>query len=152
MIEQLVELGCLPILDRGLRLERPEVAWRPALLMLGAVALVTAGLLPAAVAFTLAVLALLLLDVMKPDAAYRAIDWSVIVLLGAFMPVADALATTGAADVLAALLTRLTAHADPIWALALVLLATMLITPILNNVATVLLVGPIAVAYARSAG
>lgn len=152
MIEQLVELGCLPILDRGLRLERPEVAWRPALLMLGAVALVTAGLLPAAVAFTLAVLALFLLDVMKPDAAYRAIDWSVIVLLGAFMPVADALATTGAADVLAALLTRLTAHADPIWALALVLLATMLITPILNNVATVLLVGPIAVAYARSAG
>ncbi|MCS6877406.1 MAG: SLC13 family permease [Geminicoccaceae bacterium] len=152
MIEQLVELGCLPIVDRGLRLERPEVAWRPALLMLAAVALVTFGLLPAAIAFTLGVLALLLSGAMKPDAAYRAIDWSVIVLLGAFMPVADALATTGAADLLAGLLARATAGADPIWALAVVLLATMAITPILNNAATVLLVGPVAVAYAKGAG
>ncbi|MCS6780456.1 MAG: SLC13 family permease [Geminicoccaceae bacterium] len=151
-VEELVELGCLPIVDRGVRLERPEIAWRPALVMLAAVALVTAGLLPAAIAFTLAVLVLLLFRVMEPDAAYRAIDWSVIVLLGAFMPVADALQATGAADLLAGLLGRATAGADPIWALALVLLATMAITPVLNNAATVLLVGPIAVAYAKGAG
>lgn len=151
-IEELVELGCLPIVDRGVRLERPEIAWRPALVMLAAVALVTLGLLPAAIAFTLAVLALLLFRVMEPDAAYRAIDWSVIVLLGAFMPVADALQATGAAELLAGLLARATAGSDPIWALALVLLATMAITPILNNAATVLLVGPVAVAYAKGAG
>ena len=151
-IEELVELGCLPIVDRGLRLERPEIAWRPALVMLAAVALVTAGLLPASIAFTLAVLVLLLVRAMEPDAAYRAIDWSVIVLLGAFMPVAGALTTTGAADLLAGLLARTTAGADPIRALALVLFATMAITPLLNNAATVLLVGPIAVAYAKGAG
>jgi di/tricarboxylate transporter len=151
-VEELVELGCLPIVDRGVRLERPEIAWRPALLMLAAVALVGFGLLPAAIAFTLAVLALLLFRVMEPDAVYRAIDWSVIALLGAFIPVAHALETTGAADLLAGLLARATAGADPIWALALVLFATMAVTPILNNAATVLLVGPIAVAYAKGAG
>lgn len=151
-VEELVELGCLPIVDRGVRLERPEIAWRPALVMLAAVVLVTLGLLPAAIAFTLAVLALLLFRVMEPDAAYRAIDGSVIVLLGAFMPVADALSTTGAADLLAGLLARATAGADPTWALALVLAGTMAVTPILNNAATVLLVGPIAVAYAKGAG
>jgi len=95
---------------------------------------------------------LLLVRAMEPDAAYRAIDWSVIVLLGAFMPVAGALTTTGAADFLAGLLARTTAGADPIRALALVLFATMAITPVLNNAATVLLVGPIAVAYAKGAG
>ncbi len=151
-VEELVELGCLPIVDRGVRLERPEIAWRPALVMLAAVALVTFGLMPAAIAFTLAVLVLLLFRAMEPDAAYRAIDGSVIVLLGAFMPVADALGRTGAADLLAGLLERATAGADPIWALALVLLATMAITPLLNNAATVLLVGPIAMAYAKGAG
>lgn len=151
-VEELVELGCLPIVDRGLKLERPEIAWRPALVLLAAVALVTAGLLPAAIAFTLAVLALLVLRVMEPDAVFRAIDGSVILLLGAFIPLAHALGTTGAADLLAGLLARATAGAEPIWALGLVLLATMAITPVLNNAATVLLVGPIAAAYARNAG
>lgn len=151
-VEELVELGCLPIVDRGLRLERPEIAWRPALVMLAAVALVTAGLLPAAIAFMLAVLVLLLFRVMEPDAAYRAIDWSVIVLLGAFIPVANALSSTGAADLLAGLLAAATAGAEPTWALALVLLATMAITPVLNNAATVLLVGPVAIAYAKGVG
>lgn len=151
-IEELVELGCLPIVDRGLQLERPEIAWRPALVMLAAVALVSTGLVPAAIAFMLAVLVLLLARVMEPDAAYRAIDWSVIVLLGAFIPVANALSTTGAADLLAGLLARATAGADPLWALALVLFAAMAVTPMLNNAATVLLLGPIAAAYAKGAG
>ncbi len=150
--EELVELGCLPIVDRGVVLERPAVDWQPALAMLAAVGLVTSGLLPAAIAFALAVFALLLTRTIEPDAAYRAIDGSVIVLLGALIPVAEAIETTDTAALLARLLAELTAGAGPMVALALVLLAALAVTPVLNNAATVLLLGPIAIGYAKNTG
>ena len=57
------------------------------------------GLVPAAIAFAAGVLACMALRVVPPRRVYDAIDWPVIVLVAALIPVAGAMATTGAADV-----------------------------------------------------
>ena len=79
-------------------------------------------------------------------------EWPVVVLLAALIPVANALETTGtaqiAADALVAVAGSLQHHAI----LALVLAVTMAVTPLLNNAATVLVMGPIAHGIATSIG
>ena len=69
---------------------------------------------PAAIAFAAGVLASMALRIVPPRTVYDAIDWPVVVLLGALIPVAGAMATTGAADLIANLLLENVAqgHAD----------------------------------------
>lgn len=72
--------------------------------MLAAIAGAAFGLVPSAVAFALGALgalAMMALRIVDPDAAYRAVDWPVVVLLGAMMPVAGAIESTGLARVIA---------------------------------------------------
>jgi di/tricarboxylate transporter len=71
-------------------------------------------------------------------------------MLGALIPVSDALRTTGGTDLIAAWLST-AAAALPAWgALALLLLAAMAVTPFLNNAATVLVMAPIAATFAAN--
>jgi di/tricarboxylate transporter len=83
---------------------------------------------------------------------YEAIDGSVIVLLAALIPVAGALQTTGLTELLASSLATAGAALSPVAMLTLVLVATMLVTPVLNNAATVLLMGPLAAGFAQKVG
>ena len=147
----IAKLGCLPLADRQLALS-PRRVVLPFAVFVGAVALVIFGVTSAAVAFVLGAAAMVALGFLPARDVYNTIEWPVIVLLAALIPVAGALETTGtaqlAADGLVAVAGRLSPHAM----LGLVLLATMAITPILNNAATVLLMGPIAHAVAENIG
>jgi len=147
----IAKLGCLPLADRQLALS-PRRVVLPFAVFVGAVALVIFGVTSAAVAFVLGAAAMVALGFLPAREVYNTIEWPVIVLLAALIPVAGALETTGtaqlAADGLVAVAGRLSPHAM----LGLVLLATMAITPILNNAATVLLMGPIAHAVAENIG
>ncbi|MFO1067119.1 MAG: SLC13 family permease [Geminicoccaceae bacterium] len=108
--------------------------------------------MPPSVAFMAAVAALLLGGALRLDEAYESVTWPVIVLLGALIPVSGAMQTSGGTDLLAGLLGQATEGLAPILALGLVMLATMLVTPVLNNAATVLLMAPIAAGYAKGIG
>jgi di/tricarboxylate transporter len=145
------KIGCLPLADRKLALS-PRRVLLPFAVFVGAVALVMFGVTSAAIAFVLGAAVMVALGFMPARDVYAAIEWPVIVLLAALIPVAGALETTGtaqlAADGLVAIAGSLSTHAM----LALVLVATMAITPILNNAATVLLMGPIAHGVAENIG
>jgi di/tricarboxylate transporter len=147
----ITKLGCLPLADRKLVLS-PRRVLLPFAVFVGAVALVIFGVTSAAIAFVLGAAAMVGLGFMPAREVYSTIEWPVIVLLAALIPVAGALETTGtarlAADALVAAAGRLPPHAI----LAIVLVATMAITPILNNAATVLLMGPIAHGVAQNIG
>ena len=99
MADFIDDTGCVPLGERHLRIPDTRLAIIAGAIMLGSVGIVTAGLLPAAAAFTLGVIASMLLRTVPPRQVYTAIDWPVIVLLGALMPVAGAMEVTGAADV-----------------------------------------------------
>jgi di/tricarboxylate transporter len=145
------KLGCLPLADRKLALS-PRRVVLPFAVFVGAVALVIFGVTSAAIAFVFGAAAMVALGFMPAREVYSAIDWPVIVLLAALIPVGAALETTGtaslAADALVALAGNLSAHAM----LGLVLAATMAITPVLNNAATVLVMAPIAHGVADNIG
>lgn len=146
------ELGCLPLAERKIALGRPVRASLPILVMLGAVGLTTAGLLPVAIAFLAAVVLLGALRVMPLNDMYAAVDWPVVVLLAALIPVTAALEKTGGTELIASSMVSLSQGWSPALALALFLLATLAVTPVLNNAATVLLMGPIAAGYAKKSG
>jgi len=146
------ELGCLPLAERKISLGRPVQAFVPMLVLLGAVLLATTGLLPLPIAFLTAVVVLGALRVMPLNDMYAAVDWPVVVLLAALIPVTGALEKTGGTDMIAATIASLSEGWPPVAGLALFLVATLAVTPILNNAATVLLMGPIAAGYARKSG
>lgn len=146
------ELGCLPLAERKIALGRPVRASLPVLIMMGAVALATAGVLPVVIAFLAAVVLLGVLRVMPLNDMYAAVDWPVVVLLAALIPVTAALEKTGGTELIASTIVGFAQGWAPVAALALFLVATLAVTPVLNNAATVLLMGPIAAGYARKTG
>jgi len=73
-------------------------------------------------------------------------------MLAALIPVSDSLRTTGATDLIATWLSQVSAGLPPVGALAVILVAAMAVTPFLNNAATVLVMAPIAAAFATDLG
>jgi di/tricarboxylate transporter len=106
------------------------------------------GLLPAAVAFVAGVVAFMVLRIVPVRRMYDAIDWPVIVLLGALIPVARAMESTGAADLLAQSLLDFVAQGRPVVALGLVLVVTMTLSDFMNNAATAAVMCPVAISTA----
>jgi di/tricarboxylate transporter len=110
------------------------------------------GLLPAAVALTAAAVAMVLFEFLTLREMYDAIDWPVVVLLGAMIPVGGALESTGTAVLLADGLVGLAAGL-PVWAiLAFVLILTMTLSDVMNNAATAVVMAPISVGIAQGLG
>jgi di/tricarboxylate transporter len=108
--------------------------------------------MPAAIAFLAAVLLVLLLRSLPLRQVYEAIDWPVIVLLGALFPLAEAMQGTGAAGLLAQVLMGTVAQGDAVVALALVLVVTMFLSDLMNNAATAAVMCPVAIGSASSLG
>ena len=150
--ETLGELHVLPLAERGLSLGASHRSFVPGFVLLGAMVAVALHLVPVAVAFFGAAVLLLLLRVMTMEEAYRAVDWPVLVLLGALIPVSNAVRDTGGTDLVAGWLSHVAQGLPPVAALALVLVAAMAVTPFLNNAATVLMLGPIAAGTAGKLG
>ena len=144
----IADLGCLPLADRRLALEPRRVAL-PIILFAAGIALAGSGLLPAAVTFTAVVVAMVLARVVRPSQVYENIDWPVIVLLGAMIPLGDALLDTGAARLIGGSIVTISGQVGPLVMLAVVLTMTMAITPVLNNPATVVIMAPIAISIAE---
>ena len=144
--------GCLPLAERELNLPDRRRMILAAGIMLGSIGLTAVGLLPAAVAFAAGVLAVMVTRVVPPRSAYDAVDWPVIVLLGALLPVAAALQSTGAADLMAGFMVTDLARGSALAALLLVLVVTMTLSDLMNNAATVAVMAPIALGAARSLG
>jgi len=141
-------LGLLPLAARGLSLGQKRRMGLALGVFAAAILTMTLGLAPAPVALAFAVIAYVLLDVLPLRDLYREIDWPVVVLLGAMIPVGGALQETGAAALAADAVARLSAGAGPLLVLAFVLVLAMFLSDVINNVATALVMAPIAIGIA----
>lgn len=144
-----VQFGCLPLAARDIQVPKKGQALTAALVMAAAVAATALGLLPAAVAFAAAALAFVVLGVIPVRSIYTAIDWPVVILLATMLPVADAMETTGAADMIARVLLDSLAQGDAVAGLLLLLVATMFLSDLMNNAATAAVMCPIAISTAN---
>jgi di/tricarboxylate transporter len=122
-----------------------------AVLLVMVVALAT-GVVPAAIGALLAACALILLGVLSPTQAYRAISWTTIVLVGGMVPLSHALQSTGAAEQIAQGLVRLVGDDGPYPLLLGLILITAILGQLISNTATALVVIPIAVSAAAAFG
>ncbi|HKS89443.1 MAG TPA: SLC13 family permease [Stellaceae bacterium] len=150
--DTLAALGCLPLAERQLRLGRPRRLAVPLLILGLAMAASGFELAPAAVAFVAAALAIVLLRLLPLREAYAAIDWPVIIMIGAMIPVGEAVSTSGTADLVAAGLSHLAPVLPAYGILAVILIASMLVTPVLHHAPAVLVMGPIAASLAHKLG
>ena len=146
------DMGCVPLDTTPLSVPDRTRAWMAAGIMAASVGLAALGLLPAATAFTLGVLAVMVTRTLPMRAVYTAVDWPVVVLLAALIPVAGAMQTTGAADLLAGALVGTLAQGNAVAALTVVLVVTMFLSDVMNNAATAAVMAPIALGIAATLG
>lgn len=150
--QRLRELGTLPLAERAIRLGQRGRGWLPLLILAVAMAATATGAVPVAIGFFAAAGAVVVAGTLPVRTAYEAIDWSILIMLGALIPVSDSLRTSGASDVLAASLAQAATALPPWAAVALILVAAMAVTPFLNNAATVLVMAPVAAVFANDLG
>ena len=150
MPETLADLGCLPLAQRNIRLgERRRAALSIPILAI-AMILVAFQLVPVAVAFFGAATLIVLTGALTLRETYETIPWPIIVLIGALLPLSEAVQRTGGSDLIAGFLSNLAVGLPPIGALAITLIVAMAVTPFLNNAATVLVMAPVAAGVARN--
>lgn len=89
---------------------------------------------------------------MSAEEIYRSIDWSIVVLLAAMIPVGQSFETSGTAAIVAEALGHVLAGAPPVGALAALCALTLLLSIFLNNVATAIIMGPLALDAAALIG
>jgi di/tricarboxylate transporter len=144
--------GCVPLAERELQIPDKNKAVMASVIMALSVGAAAFGLLPAAISFALGVLATMALRTVPLRAIYDAVDWPVVVLLGALIPVAGAMASTGTADLIAHFMLDSVAQGNAVIALVLVLVVTMFLSDLMNNAATAAVMCPIAIGTASVLG
>lgn len=152
MPQRLRDLGALPLAERSLRLGRSRVGWLPVIILTVAMAATASGYVPVAMAFFAAAGLVVITGALPVREAYDSIEWPILIMLGALIPVSGTLQSTGASDVIATSLAHFAASLPAWGAVALILAAAMAVTPFLNNAATVLVMAPIAAMFANDLG
>jgi di/tricarboxylate transporter len=110
------------------------------------------GILPITLSFIIAVLMYVFMGILPIRDLYKQVDWPIIILLGAMIPVSNALQTTGASQLMAEFLVTMTQNL-PHWSIiTLIMVITMCLSDIINNAATALIMAPIASGIAISMG
>ncbi|TLF48756.1 SLC13 family permease [Halomonas urmiana] len=150
--ESLTTLGCLPLASRNLTLGRPRMLAVSVAIFAAAVIAMVLDLMPSSVALTAAALVSLMVGVLSLREGYQAIDGPVIVLLGAMIPVGQALETSGGATLIADTLLVMGREWPVVAILVGLFLICTLLSNVINNAAAALLMAPIAASLAEGFG
>ncbi|WP_226595944.1 SLC13 family permease [Marinobacter nauticus] len=145
-------LGCLPLAERGLAFGREKRLGLAGGLFAVAIVSIVAGWVTPPVALVACAVAMVLAGLLEASDVYKAIDWSVVVLLAAMIPVGQALETTGGADLIARQILAISEGQAPWLVLSIILVGTMLLSNVVNNAAAAILVAPIALGVAGQLG
>ncbi len=149
MKQALTTLGCLPLAARGLE---PQYGGANVLIPIAifAAAIVAAalGLVTVPIAFVSAVVVLVLSSTISINEIYESIEWPVIFLLAALIPIGEALQHTGGTDLIAGAMIGIAGDV-PVWAMVgLLLVASMWLSDLIHNTPTAILMAPIAASIA----
>lgn len=151
----LTRLKALPLAERGLQINLGKLKNKRMLgmgIFVTSIVLTSVGLIPVQLSFSLAAVIMVLFKIMTLKEAYESIEWPVIFMLGAMLPLGDALQSTGAADTIASLLLLTQNILSPELLVGLLMLVTMLLTNLINNAAAAVLMAPIGISLAVGLG
>ena len=142
--EAIIKLNCYPLASRVLGLGRNTKAVPAMLTFILAIVAAASGLVSIQLALGMATVAMVLLNIVPVREFYDGVDWAVVVLLGAMIPLGTALETTGTTTLLVDEILVVAGDLSPVFLIAMILIITMTISDVLNNAATAILMAPIA--------
>jgi di/tricarboxylate transporter len=143
-------LRCLPLVQRSITIGKVHLAGLAVFVFAAAIAAAAFGILALPLAFAVAAGLMVIMYLVSVRDIYEAVDWPIVVLLGAMIPIGGALQTTGATALAAQSLLAVTAGASPVIALILLMVVTMTLSDMINNAATAVVMAPIGIAMANS--
>jgi di/tricarboxylate transporter len=152
LAQVMAQLGCLPLAARPLQIGRARKAGLTAAIFAAAIAAAALGFLPLPISISAAAAAVVLLNILPVTQLYESIDWPVVVLLGAMMPIGEALESTGATRIMAEVIGDASTGLSPLLILAALMIITMTLSDIMNNAATAVVAAPIAFGVAQILG
>jgi len=146
--EAITTLGCFPLADRKLRIGEPKRLFLASSLFIIAICFAALGLLPIQISFVIAVIAMYVTGLIRIKEFYQAVDWPIIILLGAMIPVGKAMEVSGSAQLLAQTILSIAGKTEPLFILGILLIATMFLSDLVNNATAAILMVPIAIRLA----
>lgn len=148
MAEVLGALWVLPLAERNITLGRSKRSWVPASVLAAAMVLVGLHAVSVQVAFFSAAVVLLRLRCLTMHEAYETVERPALLLLGALIPLSEAVHRTGGSELIAGWLSTPVVHSPPAGALAVV----MVVMPFLHHAPRMFVMGPIAASLAVKLG
>ena len=137
-------------------LKKQKFWWMTIVAIFVTIGFAATGLMPIVKSAMLGVMILLVLRIVTPQESYQSINWQVIILISALIPVGIAIQKTGTADWIAGLITFAVTSAPEEWQprvlLALIYLLTVILTEVSSNAATAIIMTPIAIAVTAQMG
>lgn len=121
-------------------------------ILAGVVAAAALKIAPIVVAALTGAALMVVTGCLKPDEVYPAVDWKVILMLAGLIPLGTAIETTGLAAMLAKFIAAVFGYFGPAVFLSALYLATSLLTEVMSNSATAVLLAPIAISSAQAMG
>jgi di/tricarboxylate transporter len=149
LAETLQALGAVPLAEREIDVGRARPVWLAGAIFGAGIVAASVGV-PPAIAFVTSLVGLIVAGVLRPDEAWAAIDWPVVILLGALLPLGDAMDSTGTVDLLVGAIRDVAGDLDTRLVVPLLLVTTMLLADPLSNSAAALLMAPVAISLAQA--
>jgi di/tricarboxylate transporter len=142
--EAVIKIGCYPLAKRQLGFGKRKLAIPAISIFIGSLVLGVTGIIPIQLSLGIGVILMTMKNIIPIRELYNGVDWPVIVLLGAMIPVGSALETSGATQLISSGLLNIAGGYSPTFILAIILIVTMTLSDILNNATTAILMAPIA--------
>ncbi len=141
-------LGLLPLADRGQRVIQRDKTWWAVGIFATAIVVASFGWVYLPIALGCATALYVLLNIVPIRDVYTSVEWPVIVLLGAMIPIGGALQSTGGTALIAGGIVDLSTGYSPVVVLTLLIIVTMTLSDVMNNAATAVIAAPIALEIA----
>ena len=145
-------LGLLPLADRGQRVIQRNKVWLAVGTFVAAIAVASMGLVYLPIALGCVAVVYVGLNIVPIREVYDSIEWPIIVLLGAMIPIGSALQSTGGTALIAESIVTLSSGASPVFVLTLLIVVTMTLSDVMNNTATAVIAAPLALDIAGRLG
>ncbi len=146
------DLGILPLISRDWVLQPYRKLLTAVGLFAAAIVASSMGWLPASIAFVAAALGMVMFKVIRVSEVYSGVDWPLIVLLGAMIPVGEAFESTGAAQSLAQASVNLVGMESPTLLMGTILVASIVMADLFSNAAAAIIMCPVGINMAQTMG
>jgi di/tricarboxylate transporter len=138
----------LIVSEVGFQQFKPQKMYNVVGAIIGVILLASFDVMPIMLAAMLGIIFMILTKCISMEEAYKAIDWRVIFLLAGSMSLGIAMDKSGTSMLISSLLVEVVGYLGPAGVVSVLYLITVLLTSVMSNNASAVLLAPIAIAAA----